>query len=253
MKSAILLFVLLSVLTVFSSEHGIYLRLLNGITEDLPVIEQKINQKMTKAGFVLLRSHEVASPDKATEDKNEHCARKGKLLLYQKPAYTRFLTRYGNKYLVAAFIKVGILQNKQSWEVSIADPETINRIVFNDMEDGPYNEAVARTGQFRRMLIATIQSSGLGQKEITPMPPLREAEDIRDASRDMFMMVGPLTFFEDEDQFPQIYSAGIKDAKKGVLALREKIIQNIQAFTPDEDDASYNWASDPKDLKWQIF
>lgn len=252
MKVLTILFVLLSVLFVYSSDHGIYLRLIDEANENLSVIEQKIKANLISGGFELLRSYEIASPDKATEDKSEHCGRQGRLLLYQSPEYTRMLTRYGNKYLVAAFIKVGILQTDKGWQVLVTDPETINRIVFNDLEDEPYQEVINKTKDVRRKLINAIHQSKVGKNETTVMPPVRDAEDIRDAAKDMFMMVGPLTFFEDEDQFPQIYSARTPDVKKGVLALRDKVHKNIEAFTPDEDDASYNWSSDPADLKWHI-
>ena len=252
MKVLTILFVLISVLLVYSSEHGIYLRLIDGAKEDLSVIEQKINANLTSSGFELLRSHEIASPDKATEDKSERCGRQGRLLLYQNPEYTQMLTRYGNKYLVAAFIKVGILQTDNGWQVLVTDPETINRIVFNDLDDKPYQEVITQTKDFRKKLINAIHQSKVGKNETTAMPPVRDAEDIRDAAKDMFMMVGPLTFFEDVDQFPQIFSAQTPDIKKGVLALRDKVHKNIEAFTPDEDDASYNWSSDPADLKWRI-
>jgi len=62
------------------------------------------------------------------------------------------------------------------------------------------------------------------------MEPIRDDEDLRDVSKDMFMMVGPLTFFQDEDQFPLIFSTDAKTAEntiQGLVAeMRKKLSQN---------------------------
>ena len=85
------------------------------------------------------------------------------------------------------------------------------------------------------------------------MEPLRDTEDLRDASKDMFMMVGPMTLFLDEDQFPVIYETGVKDGKTAIKSFYEKVQINVQRFTPSEEDIEYSWSvNGQEDLKWRI-
>ena len=46
--------------------------------------------------------------------------------------FLKMLTSFGNKYLVASFLRVGVYETDEGIQVIIADPETINRIIFND-------------------------------------------------------------------------------------------------------------------------
>jgi len=84
------------------------------------------------------------------------------------------------------------------------------------------------------------------------MEPVRDDEDLFEASRDMFMMVGPMTFFQDEDQFPLIYSQENKNSTKGIQELLGTIKSNIKEFEPLPDDVEYRWTPNPTDLNWEI-
>lgn len=83
--------------------------------------------------------------------------------------------------------------------------------------------------------------------------PKRSTDDLREASKDMFMMVGDMTFFEDEDQFPIIYTQKKDKSVEGLESLKQKMLTNIKNFTPNQEDKDYRWTSDPKeDLKWKV-
>ena len=69
-----------------------------------------------------------------------------------------------------------------------------------------YNEVIAKTVKIKEKIIAMLHNSVGGEKVKLSMEPIRDDEDLAESSRDMFMMVGPLTLFNDEDQFPKIYS-----------------------------------------------
>lgn len=86
------------------------------------------------------------------------------------------------------------------------------------------------------------------------MPPLRDTERIREGKKDMFMMVGPLTYFRDEGQFPLIHSEAIEgDASAQLAALADRFAANITAFTPSDKDRKYRWTPNPEeDLRWRI-
>jgi hypothetical protein len=64
-------------------------------------------------------------------------------------------------------------------------------------------------------------------------------------------MVGPLTYFQDEDQFPLIYSVNADD-KNSIQSLYAGMLENLKKFTPSEDDVDYRWTPDPADLQWKI-
>ena len=71
------------------------------------------------------------------------------------------ITARGNKYLVAAFLRVGLHETPDGAYIVIADPETINRVVFNDLwENGKENDtsSCCKDKKFKANLIKTIHS-----------------------------------------------------------------------------------------------
>ena len=121
------------------------------------------------------------------------------------------------------------------------------------MDDETYQKAVGETLPFKKKIVDAMHSLKYGDKVEEAMDPKRDTEAIRGGDRDMFMMVGRMTLFDDEDQFPIIYEEeGIKESSR-LEKLKEEMYANIQKFQPNQDDFEYRWTTDPEvDLKWQV-
>lgn len=240
----------------FASEHGIYLMTNKSVKADLETVVSKITTSIKQSEFTLLHSSQSKVPDYVREDSTEYCGFKAHLIVLSSASYTKMLTSYHSKYLVAGFIKIGIYETPEGVNVSITDPETINRIVFNDLyendEEKLYNEVITKTKVLKEKLIDMLHYSVDGEKVKLSMPPIRDDEDLAESSRDMFMMVGPLTLFTDEDQFPEIYSVKNTEGFQGLTKLKNELIENLSQFKPTEDDIEYRWYPNKSDLKWEI-
>ncbi|MCW8849780.1 MAG: hypothetical protein OQJ81_07360 [Melioribacteraceae bacterium] len=256
LKLVVFCAVLFSIITLNASDHGIYLLTNKNINVSIDQASSKIAESFKAAGYDILFNDYLKSPDYVREDSSEHCGFKAKLLVLSKDEYTNFLTSYGSKYLVGSFIKIGIYENENGTNVAITDFETINRIIFNDLyendDEETYNEIIEITKIYKKDFISILHKT-IGNKKVEqPMPPIRDDEDLAESSRDMFMMVGPLTLFNDEDQFPVIYSVENKNGYSGLQKLRDEFIKNLKTFEPTEDDIEYRWFPDKSDLKWRV-
>ncbi len=241
---------------LFASNHGIYLATNKGISEDISKVTEAIKAKFAGTDYKVLFAGEVKTPDYVRKDKEEHCGFKANLIVLSNEKYNEMLTSFGSKYIVAGFLRIGIYEDPSGVNVVITDPETINRIVFNDLyendQEETYKQVIEKTKVFKAELVKLLHDAIGGEKVETPMEPIRDDEDLAESSKDMFMMVGQMTFFNDEDQFPDIYdkenSEGFEDIKK----LRDKFLANIKTFEPTEDDKEYRWYPNASDLKWKV-
>jgi len=242
--------------SVFASEHGIYLQTITAIKGSVPEVQSQLAKIFENNGYQILSNLKISTPDYVRQDTSEHCGFSAGVLVLQNTDYTKMLVSYGSKYLVASFLRIGIYEDTSGVNVEIADPETMNRIVFNDLYDNDqektYNEVVDKTTKFKTGFVKLIHTLGIGTNVEKAMPPIRNDDDLAESSKDMFMMVGHLTFFTDEDQFPIIYSKENKNGFDGLLKLKEQFANNIASFVPTEDDSSYRWSPSPKDLQWKI-
>jgi len=247
------LFILFSSIHLFPADHGIYLLTNKNIKTEFVQVSDDVIKAIENAGFRILGTREITTPDNVREDGEDLCGFRSKLIMFTSDDYMKMLTSFGNKYLVSSFLKAGVYETDESIMINIADLETINRIVFNDMDDEPYEQAVNQTLSYKTKIIDALHSLSYGDNVNEAMEPKRETGELRDADRDMFMMVGPMTLYDDEDQFPVIYSEeNVKDISK-IEALKESMYKNIAKFQPNEDDREYRWTKNPdKDLTWQI-
>lgn len=248
---AVVIFMLLN-LTLLASEHGVFFKTHEAIQEDITVVEEKIAEALHANGFNILYRRDVKTPDYVREDKSEHCGFKAKLIVFSSEQYLDMLTKVDNKYLVGGFLRIGIYEDTTGVNVSIVDPETISRIIFNDLyendQEEDYHKIVDKVIEFKTGLLSTLHSVKLGKEVSKPMEPIRDDEDLAESSKDMFMMVGQMTFFNDEDQFPQIYSSS-----KSLSEVKGLFEANLKTFNPVEDDVDYRWTPSPKeDLQWKI-
>lgn len=252
-KSFIL--ILLFGITISASDHGIYLRTHEKISEDINMVQSEIVKTLTEKGYSVLYNSDVTTPDYIREDSKEHCGFKAKLIVFTSDEFTKLITEKDNKYLIAGFLRVGIYEDPNGVNINIVDPETIVRIVFNDLyendEVDEYNKIVNSSKLFKDNLVKVCHSVEVGTKVNAPMEPIRDNEDLAESSKDMFMMVGPMTLFNDEDQFPMIYSIKL-DGTINAKSISNKFISNLKSYFPSEDDLEYRWSPTPEsDLTWK--
>lgn len=234
-------------------EHGMYMLVVKNAKGDFNTISASVVKAIESEGFRILAVRDVATPDRVREDGNNLCGFRGMLIAFTNDDYIKMLTSFGNKYLVASFLRVGIHESNEGIQIIIADPETINRIIFNDLDDTKYKQAIDKTLQYKSKIISALHSTNTGTNVKESREPKRSSDDLREASKDMFMMVGPMTFFTDEDQFPAIWSQKNENGTQGLENLKQKLFKNIENFQPTKDDKEYRWTKDPKeDLKWKV-
>lgn len=256
MKSInIIIFLLLLTISLSASDHGIYLKTHEKISDDISLVQESIITKLAENGFNVLYYSNLTTPDYVREEKEEHCGFKAKIIVFASDEFTNIITSKGNKYLIAGFLRIGIYEDQNGVNVNIVDPETIVRIVFNDLYENDmqsqYKEIVDKSKLFKTDLVKILHTVNLGTQVNIPMEPIRDDEDLAESSKDMFMMVGQMTFFNDEDQFPMIYSISSDD--NSVESLSSEFIENLKIYVPTEDDIEYRWSPNPKlDLKWNI-
>lgn len=240
--------ILLLISFTLASDHGIYLKTVNNVNMDFDKAVNKIETEIQSSEYQLLSSHKISTPQLI----GQKCTFRARLFLLENKEYTGFLTSYANKYLIASLLKVGLYQDEKGTHVVITDPETINRIVFNDLPESTYKEVVSKTKKFKAQLIGLIHGLKLGQNVQQPMEPVRSDEDLWEASKDMFMMVGPMTFFQDEDQFPLIHEIKNVSGTEKLNSILEKVKENLASFSPSENDRDYQKSKNAGDLQWKI-
>ncbi|NOX66632.1 MAG: hypothetical protein GXO85_12810 [Chlorobi bacterium] len=257
MKSIIVFFAaILITVNLYASDHGIYLKTHEKISEGISVVQDAVAKKLTENGFAILYNSDVITPDYVREEKSEHCGFKAKLIVFTSDDFTKMITSKGNKYLIAGFLRVGIYEDQNGVNLNIIDPETITRIVFNDLyendKEDEYNAIVEKAKAFKTSLVKILHEVTFGQQVNILMEPIRDDEDLAESSKDMFMMVGQMTFFNDEDQFPVIYSAN-KTNDISAQSLSSEFAGNLKDYIPTEDDTEYRWTPNPQsDLKWKV-
>ncbi len=251
LKKSMILLVLFSA-SLFASDHGIFFKTHEAIKKDISTVTFKISEALKTNGFDILYNAELKTPDYVRKEKSEHCGYKANLIVFSSKKYLNMITKSNNKYLIGGFLRVGIYEDTSGVNVAIVDPETISRIIFNDLyendKEKEYNKIVSKVTTFKTELLKTLHSVKLGKEVSKPMEPIRDDEDLAESSKDMFMMVGQMTFFNDEDQFPKIYLSS-----KSIKEVKQMFEANLKLFKPVEDDVDYRWTPNvAEDLKWKI-
>jgi len=132
MKKIFSLLIISGLLTFsFAADHGMYMLTVKNIKGDYVTVCSPVKQSLQSAGFNILADREVTTPDRVKKDQKNLCGYNGKLLVFTSDDYIKMLTSYGNKYLAASMLRVGIHETNEGIQVIIADPETINRIIFD--------------------------------------------------------------------------------------------------------------------------
>ena len=256
MRSKILILILFFSTFSFASKHGIYLLTNKAANGNITEIQKAIVDNAGKFNFKVLNSIAIHTPDYVKKDSKEMCGFKAHLIILTSDEYLNTITSYGSKYLIAGFLRIGIYETPSGTNVIITDPETTNRIVFNDLYENNkrdvYSQVISKTKIYKKNLINLLHSVVSGEKVEKAMEPIREAEDLAESSKDMFMMVGPLTLFNDQDQFPKIYSMENTNGFEGIRELKDEIVKNLETFQPTTEDKNYRNYQKADDLKWKI-
>ena len=254
-----LVFVLTIAITAFADgpEYGIYENLgLAPTGMSLETASTLLQEAiLTDAGFDLLSAGPVTPPDQVHEKAKDRDGRGGVLLVFSDDDYLTALTLRHPKYAIAGLMRIGIHEEPAGLRVTCLQMETLARIVGNDLEDEGAYESMAAEGAAVAERIRTLAGGALGiEPEGFHMKPLRDRDRLREGKKDMFMMVGPMTYFLNEGQFPLLYSEPIEgDPWTQMLALAQAFEANVEAFTPNDKDEGYRWTANPEeDLQWRI-
>ena len=146
----ILLITSISFADEWDVEHGMYMLTVKNIQGDITEINSTVKNLLKSVGFNIISERDVTTPDNVREDGDDICGFNGKLIVFSSDEYVKTLTSFGNKYLAASFLRVGIHQTNEGIQVILADLETINRIIFNDLNDEQYKDAVNKTLPFKK-------------------------------------------------------------------------------------------------------
>ncbi len=205
--------------------------------------------------FQLHSAGPITAPDHVREDESDRDGRRGYLLVFTDAGYLEALAARHPKYAAAGLMRIGINEEPVGLRVTFMQPETLARIVGNDLEDEDEYEAMAAEGASLAQRIRELVGGALGMEpEGFHMPPLRDRDRLREAKKDMFMMVGPMTYFRKESQFPLLHSEAVtNDAPLQMVALADRFEANMAAFAPGDKDLKYRWTPDTDaDLQWKL-
>ena len=74
MKSIkVIILMLLFAVSLSASDHGIYLKTHEKISEDISIVNDAIIKKLAESGYAVLYNSDVTTPDYVREEKEENC------------------------------------------------------------------------------------------------------------------------------------------------------------------------------------
>ncbi|RLC49099.1 MAG: hypothetical protein DRZ79_06445 [Candidatus Cloacimonadota bacterium] len=252
MKKIFMMIFILSSVFLLAGEHGMYLLTNQNVKGNISDISRQISEKLSTENYQVFFADKIATPDIIRKDENKKCGFKAGLIIFSSDDYVKKITSYGNKYLTAAFLRIGFYENEDGIQIIISDPETVNRIIFNDLPDKKYEEIISFSQKYKTNILELLHSMNLGKNIEETRKPIRSDKDLRKAAKDMMMMVGPMTFFKNEDQFKEIYSQESKNGKVDLQNLCHDIRNNIKNFSPAEEDKKYYFFQSAENLKWKV-
>jgi len=253
LKTSVLI-ILLLVTFSFASDLGIYEKVIENSTTPPDQIAEQLAASFKTSDLTFLNKIEVVTPNLVCKDSEKHSDFRAFLILVTCPSFDSLLVNYGNRYAANWILRVGVYQDQNGSQVQIANPEAMTRIICNDLPDGDYKILVDAAIKVKQKLRNTIIAAVEGNAVTTQMPPVRSDERIRKAKKDMIMMVGPMTFFKNRNQFPILNEVQVgDDASVTFNKVLAEVEQNIRNFKPAENDIDYHWCQNPEtNLQWQI-
>ena len=177
-------------------------------------------------------------------------------MLFEDAALTEALLAASPRYYLGALQRVGLyVAADGGLRVTCLDAETHLRVIANDLEDMDAYARLAAAGAAARERVTAAMAAEFGfSGEPQPVGPARDAERIREGKKDMFMMVGPLTYYRKEAQFPLLYSEALgAEPAAQIRALADRVEASVAAFTADSKDIEYRWSADPAgNTRWSL-
>ena len=250
----LVLFFMLNFNQVYSSDFGIYEKVVENATGTTEIIASLISEAIEVSEFDFLNRLKMNTPNLVRDDQSNHSQFDAYLILASSQTFNKQLVQFGNRYAANWILRIGVYQDEQGVHVQIANPETMTRIICNDLSDADYNKIIAETIQVKNRLRKVILDAVEGTSVAQQMPPVRSAEGIRKAKKDMVMMVGPMTFFKNKNQFPILLEVDSgENPSETFHTVLNQVKRNISNFSPSEKDAGYQWTKDlENDLKWKV-
>jgi hypothetical protein len=249
-----LLFLLFFVTILNASDFGMYEKVVENATGTPEEIANIIAAKIDSSDFTLLNKIEMHTPNLIRKDKGKHSPFQAHVVLATSTKFDSLLLSFGNRYAANWILRIGIYQDENGTQVTITNPETMTRIICNDLIEKDYQIIIEAAQHVKQNLRNVVLASVNGTEVSKQMPPIRNEERIRKAKKDMMMMVGPMTFFKNPKQFPILKEVVVgENAEATFERVLSEVEQNIDQFRPDEKDLKYHWTSDTDtDLKWRI-
>jgi len=249
----LLLLIFINTNYLFAADFGIYEKVVENANGTPQEIVSAIASSIESTNFTLLNKMEMHTPNLIQQDKSEHSTFQAFVVLATSTKFDSLLVNFGNRYAANWILRIGVYQDENGTQVSITNPETMTRIICNDLNDEDYQTVIKASQLVKENLRKAILSSVTGENVSVQMSPVRSEARIRKAKKDMIMMVGAMTFFKNRNQFPTLREEPIgDDAKETIVKVLAEVEENIKKFNPNEKDVKYNWTADPEaDLKWR--
>ncbi len=240
--------------SAFASDFGIYEQVVQNAKGSAEQVANQIAEALNGSHFVLLNKIELRTPDLVRQDDKKHSGFRAYLVLATAPSFDSLVANYGNRYAANWLLRIGVYQDENGTQVQIANPETITRIICNDLSPENYETVVNAAKVVKEDFRKIITSAVAGTAVDVQMPPIRSEEALRKAHKDMIMMVGPMTYFKSEGQFLLLREEPIgNDAAATFHRVLAEVEQHIRNFQPTAEDANYHWCNNPElNLKWQV-
>jgi hypothetical protein len=222
--------------------------------QDLEAAAAKVETALQGAGLHVLGQAPYAGPDLVEDNPDKRDGRSGMLVLFEDAELSKALLAQSPRYYLAALQRVGIYHDADGgMRVTVLDAEMHLRVVANDLADDAAYEKLAAAGAAAkaRLLGALRQDLSLGDETLA-LGPVRDTQRIREGKKDMFMMVGPLTYYRQDSQFPLLHEEPLgADPAAQLQALAAKLRSGLAAFAPTESDLNYRWSmGGAADLAW---
>jgi len=251
---AVLLLLFLFAPLVYGADFGIYEKVIENAVGTPEVVATQIAAAIEASPLTLLNELQLSTPNLVRQDPAKHTNFKAYLVLATCPTFDSTLVSFGNRYAANWIVRIGIYEDEHGTQVQLANPETLTRIICNDLSDRDYQTVIGAAKDVMAKVRKIIVSAVEGKEVSVPMPPIRSDTRLRKAKKDMPMMVGPMTYFRSKKQFPILREEPVgDDADATFNRVLAEVQENIRQFQPLRKDASYHWCQDPgSGLKWQI-
>ena len=109
-KSFFLLFLVIFFINSYASDHSIYLHTVSNIQEEMDNVKSNLLKPLSSSEFKVVAALDIKTPDYIREDTSEYCGYSAYMLVLTSESYTKLITSYGTKYLIAGFLKIGVYE-----------------------------------------------------------------------------------------------------------------------------------------------